>query len=809
MGYTSSKITLIDGSFNSSLDIQINGVFETGVADINMTGDLTVSSSKTMTSGNGGDWTFAGDFTVLGTADINGANVDVTGKFTVKDGGVTNAGTGTHIYRGLFEVGNNATLHIEDAAMVVDDKLHAQNGAIITIDDGRLEIHDELRLQHSATLSINGAGSLDVEDDVKLQHSGVLNVGVGNVAVSGEVDAYQSGFIHIDGGFVQIGGDFYAKHDGGIDISGGQIQIDGKAEFKQSGKIEADSGTVIINGNFDLLGGGAYVNAGAARFELHSNFNLSSRSDFRAESSLVDFNGATSQGMIGDVTFWNMTVSNTSTLFAQNADLQVLNTEVVEAGSNISSINQQTIEVQGPLMDPSYAAASEAPFVRNLVAVTSNVVRVEFSESLVVGSTSNLSNFSVNNGNQITAVNYTAGSRLLFLTLRDSLDQSLPEYRFVFNNVIGTVNNLAVSLDHTKRYPYQRSTRSSVSVKKASTGTQPTSSSVTVNIQQASGAVVLIRSNAPPSLDPNDFTSTRNPGDTLSDGSRLVHNGTDDSLAVLNLKPNRNYFVQAVGYVGPSPDGSSFDPYSVSIDSLITPFELDMTVVLSGAFNDDSLRMISLLAEKGLLPLSQPFAANPWSYNGTESVPAIPSNEIADWVLLELRVAQSTATADENTIAHRGAYFLMEDGSIVGIDGVSLPLIQLDNPGSFVAILYHRNHLPIVSSDTLTLDGNNRYSIDFASNSGAWYETNSARTSPNGLFMSSSGFSTSDGTNYEVDNGAYSQAWNNRNNSGYNSADVDMDGEVTASDRASIFNSKESKVTLPNSNAQQGQGQGQ
>ncbi len=261
--------------------------------------------------------------------------------------------------------------------------------------------------------------------------------------------------------------------------------------------------------------------------------------------------------------------------------------------------------------------------------------------------------------------------------------------------------------------------------------------------------------------------------------------------------PNRKCFVQALGYVG-NEDNPEFDPYSVSLDSLNTPFELDMKVVLGGVYDPDSNRMVSMLAEKGLLPLSQPFSGSPWNYTGTESVAAIPSNDIADWVLLELRRSSSTNTADETTIAYQGAYFLKEDGSIVQLDGSSLPEIQFDNPGSSVAILYSRHHLPIVSGDTLSINGDLVYSIDFTASTGAWYATSSTEQSDDGIFMSSSGQSTSDGTNYQVDVNSYNQSWSNRNVEGYNPADVDMDGVVTAKDRAAIFSSNAQQVTLPN-----------
>ncbi|KAB2813672.1 hypothetical protein [Phaeocystidibacter luteus] len=794
--YTNARINLVSGTFISHLKMDINGTFDAGNATVTFEEDVKVSSNKSFIAGSG-SITFKDKCEIEGTMDIDGADVDFEDDLKIKSGGVLYAGTGQIRALDKFDFSSNATLHVENSNFDISDELKAESSATITIQDGSLEVSEKLELKHTASLSILGTGSLNVYDECKLSHNGVLNVGAGTVSISGKTETKQSGFINVGTGSLAIGGDYNAKQSGGINLNGGTVTLSSEAKFEQSGTFTGTTGTLNVHGLLNIREGDPQFTAGKTSINLHGDMSLWTKSDFAADSSVVNFIGGTSQSITGDVSFYNVVVDGNTTLQSSVSNVQILNSCTMGAGSSFDLTMQRTVEIQGVLTDRAYEISSEAPFVRRVSSVSPFVVRFEMSEPITQASVLNVSNYSVNNNNSVVSVASNPNSRLIFLTLQDSLNHNLDEYRFVFNNLIGTVNNLSISSNHTKRYLYAKAAMSKVAVGKAKTPITPTQSAIKVNVESTDGAVVLLRSGTKPVLNPSDISSQVNVGDTLSDGSRLIHTGQNDSLALGNLRPNRNYYVQAVGYLG-TLDNAEFDSYTISIDSLRTPFELDMKVILGGVYDPDSNRMVSQLAEKGLLPTSHPFGSAPWNHVGTESVVSIPANDIADWCLLELRRATSTNSADENTIAYRGALFLKENGQIVALDGTSFPEIQFDNPGSFIAILYTRNHLPIVSSDTLTLDGNLRYKIDFAGDPSSWFDGNSAELSDDGTIMSSSGQSTADGTSFEVDNNSYNNAWNARNSSGYDPADVDMDGEVTAKDRATIFTSKAKSVTLPN-----------
>ncbi len=113
-----------------------------------------------------------------------------------------------------------------------------------------------------------------------------------------------------------------------------------------------------------------------------------------------------------------------------------------------------------------------------------------------------------------------------------------------------------------------------------------------------------------------------------------------------------------------------------------------------------------------MLPLTQPYNISPWNYSGSESVVSIPNADITDWVLIEFRDATAAALATSQTIIEKQAAFLLNNGSVVGLDGASLLQLNSLPTQQLFTVIYHRNHLGIMSANPLSIDGNN-YSYDF------------------------------------------------------------------------------------------------
>lgn len=123
--------------------------------------------------------------------------------------------------------------------------------------------------------------------------------------------------------------------------------------------------------------------------------------------------------------------------------------------------------------------------------------------------------------------------------------------------------------------------------------------------------------------------------------------------------------------------------------------------------------MTTQLNSSGVIPLNQPYNISPWNYPGTESVASIPNFDIIDWILVEFRDTTDASFATPATILEQQAVFILKDGSVVGMDGNSI--LQLNNAvkNQLFVVLWHRNHLGILSANPLTESGG-IYSYDFS-----------------------------------------------------------------------------------------------
>jgi len=141
-------------------------------------------------------------------------------------------------------------------------------------------------------------------------------------------------------------------------------------------------------------------------------------------------------------------------------------------------------------------------------------------------------------------------------------------------------------------------------------------------------------------------------------------------------------------------------------------FTIDLIAYLEGPFTGS--QMSTTLNSNNALPLLQPFNVSPWFYSGGESVVGIPGSEIVDWVLIELRATDGdVSTANSLTMIQRMAAFIKADGSIVDKNGIDLPEFNLMIANNLYVVLWHRNHLGIISATPVVRAGDN-YTYDFS-----------------------------------------------------------------------------------------------
>jgi hypothetical protein len=207
---------------------------------------------------------------------------------------------------------------------------------------------------------------------------------------------------------------------------------------------------------------------------------------------------------------------------------------------------------------------------------------------------------------------------------------------------------------------------------------------------------------------------------------------------------------------------------------------VDLHVFLEGPYSGPDMN--TLLNADGLIPLSQPYNTSPWNYTGTENVPAMPNTLVTDWFLLELRDAASATSAIPATSIARQAAFLLNDGSLVGLDGSSLPEFNVEIDQNLFVVFYHRNHLPVMSSTGL-IGNAGVYSYDLSTGSGQAYN-NGQKLIGSGVWGMYAGDADASS---EVDALDYSIWRSHAGENGYFGSDVNLDSETGNKDKNDLI----------------------
>ena len=203
---------------------------------------------------------------------------------------------------------------------------------------------------------------------------------------------------------------------------------------------------------------------------------------------------------------------------------------------------------------------------------------------------------------------------------------------------------------------------------------------------------------------------------------------------------------------------------------------LDIKVFLEGAYIGNGLMHNMLNANPQIIPLAQPYNFAPYNYNGAEEVSSIPVG-VVDWVLVELREAATPEVALTPLAGWPKALFLKADGSIVSLDGSSLP--EFDNlniTGNLFVVIQHRNHLDIMSAAGMPLS-EGIYSFNFSTSLSQAYGGGSGyKQIETGVYGMVCGDANADGSIYVTDFTKWAIDFGITNV--YSSSDVDMNGDV-------------------------------
>lgn len=235
---------------------------------------------------------------------------------------------------------------------------------------------------------------------------------------------------------------------------------------------------------------------------------------------------------------------------------------------------------------------------------------------------------------------------------------------------------------------------------------------------------------------------------------------------------------------------SHFDNFSVRCAGP----QVELKALLEGPFQ--TAEMSTTLNAKGLLPLSQPFMGSPWNYPGSEMVNSIPNADIVDWVMIEIRDAIDASSAIPSTTVGQKAAFLLKDGSVVGLDGVSALRFSIDVQHQLFAIVRHRNHLPVMSASPLVLSGD-IYNHDFTTGVGQAYGAGAQKDLGGGKSGMFAGDLNADGI---INTDDKLIVWKTEaGQQGYLPSDINLDGEADNLDKNDVWLNNLGKTgMLPN-----------
>ena len=214
------------------------------------------------------------------------------------------------------------------------------------------------------------------------------------------------------------------------------------------------------------------------------------------------------------------------------------------------------------------------------------------------------------------------------------------------------------------------------------------------------------------------------------------------------------------------------------------PVSAYIKVFLEGPYTDNE--MSTDLSNNSLIPMTQPYNTQPWNYFGNENVSAVAQN-IVDWILIELR----SGTGSSTVVARRAA-FLRNDGIIVDLDGEAKISFEGVEGGQYYIVIYHRNHLAIMSKNPVLLsDSSSLY--DFSMSVNQAYGNLAMKPLGNGQY----GMFAADGNgNGNINNSDYAGVWKRQNGTlGYENGDFDLNGGVNIADKNSKWNPNKGQST--------------
>ena len=215
--------------------------------------------------------------------------------------------------------------------------------------------------------------------------------------------------------------------------------------------------------------------------------------------------------------------------------------------------------------------------------------------------------------------------------------------------------------------------------------------------------------------------------------------------------------------------------------SYLPGHHFEIRALLEGPFSG-----LAMSSNTDVLPESQPYFPEPFNYFGNEYLTDL-TDSIVDWLLLDVReTAGDASTATSSKSVFRQAAFISNGGVVLSSDAAGIPFAEFQQDENIYIVLYHRNHLSIMSAFPL-IDVNGIFKYNFTTSQTSIYGgKNGCSQIGSSVFGMTAGDADGDG---KIDNKDKNEIWLNQlGTTGYLNSDLNIDGVVDFDDKLIYWN---------------------
>jgi hypothetical protein len=224
-----------------------------------------------------------------------------------------------------------------------------------------------------------------------------------------------------------------------------------------------------------------------------------------------------------------------------------------------------------------------------------------------------------------------------------------------------------------------------------------------------------------------------------------------------------------------------------------TLYTFNLKVFLEGSFN--GINMNTELFDNGLLPVEQPFNAEPWNYDGLQTLTAPSEADVVDWLYIQLRETDGDAsTATPDKLLDHQAVIVLSDGSVATPDGNPHFYYNGNIMENLYIVVYSRNHLAVMTS-TPVLELSGTYSYNFSNGISKAYSFNADghKLLGGGIYGMIGGDGNADGI---VDINDKDMNWmDEAGKAGLSNSDLNLDGQVNNQDKNDVWDANNGMET--------------